>query len=88
MNQQDANSTEVKSDEKDDDEVSAAAALREKLIDSLTPGFQAEFDPEEAEMAGAFAEDALSEQDAAESSMDLDPDPTDATMPVAANDVE
>jgi hypothetical protein len=88
MNQQDAISTEVKNDEKDDEEVSAAAALREKLIDALIPGFQAEFDPEEAEKAGAFVEDALSELDAAESSLDLDPDPTDATMPVAANDGE
>jgi hypothetical protein len=37
----------------------------------LTPGYQAEFDPEEAERAGAFVEDALSEQDAAESGDDL-----------------
>jgi hypothetical protein len=33
----------------------------------MTPGYQAEFDPEEAERAGAFVEDALSEQDATES---------------------
>lgn len=47
------------------------AALREKLADALTPGFQAELDPEEAEHAGAFHETALNEQDAAESTDDL-----------------
>jgi 1-aminocyclopropane-1-carboxylate deaminase/D-cysteine desulfhydrase-like pyridoxal-dependent ACC family enzyme len=41
--------------------------LAEKLIDAQTPGFEAEFDPLEAERAGAFAEDALSELDAADS---------------------
>ena len=55
--------------------VDAATAIREiveeKLADAQTPGFQAEFDPDEAELAGAFVEDALSEQDAAESSSDL-----------------
>ena len=54
-----------------DDAASAAAALREKLTDILTPGYAAEFDPDEAEQAGAFQEDALSEQDAAESCFDL-----------------
>jgi hypothetical protein len=49
----------------------AAEALREKLADADTPGYQAEFDPEEAELVGAFIEDALSEQDAMESSVDL-----------------
>lgn len=48
-----------------------ADALREKLADAGTPGYQAEFDPEEAERAGAFVEDALSEQDAADSGDDL-----------------
>jgi hypothetical protein len=47
------------------------AAILEKLDDSLIPGFQAAFDPDEAEQAGAFLEDALSEQDALESGMDL-----------------
>ena len=55
--------------------VDAAAAgrevVREKMNDALTPGFQVEFDPDEAERAGAFVEDALSEQDAAESCDDL-----------------
>jgi hypothetical protein len=54
-----------------DDNAAAADALREKLNDAATPGYQAEFDPEEAERAGAFVEDALSEQDAAESGDDL-----------------
>jgi hypothetical protein len=54
-----------------DDEATAAGALREKLVDALTPGYQAEFDPEEAEKAGAFAEDALSESDAMNSTDDL-----------------
>ena len=49
----------------------AAEALLEKLADASTPGYQVEFDPEEAERAGAFIEDALSEEDAMESSVDL-----------------
>jgi hypothetical protein len=62
-----------------DDQPNAADALREKLLDAMTPGYQAEFDPDEAEKAGAFIEDALSEQDAAESDIDL----VDTTAPVA-----
>ena len=54
-----------------DDYASATEALREKLTDAQTPGYQAEFDPEEAERAGAFVEDALSEEDAADSNADL-----------------
>lgn len=54
-----------------DDTAAGAAALREKLADALTPGYQAEFDPEEAERAGAFREDALNELDAAGSTDDL-----------------
>ena len=49
----------------------APDAIREKLIDAMTPGYQAEFDPIEAERAGAFEEDALSEADALESRVDL-----------------
>lgn len=45
--------------------------IAEKLDDALTPGYQVEFDPGEAEEAGAFREDALSEEDAAESNIDL-----------------
>lgn len=54
-----------------DDAATAAEVVREKLTDAMTPGYQAEFDPEEAERVGAFVEDALSEQDAADSSADL-----------------
>jgi hypothetical protein len=46
--------------------------IKEKLVDAMIPGFQAEFDPEEAERAGAFIEDALNETDALESNIDLD----------------
>lgn len=42
---------------------SVSSALA-KLSDAETPGYQAEFDPPEAETAGAFREDALSEADA------------------------
>lgn len=41
-----------------------------KLFDAQTPGFQAEFDPDEAELLGAFSEEALSETDALDSSID------------------
>ena len=52
-----------------DDETTPA--LREKLADALTPGYHAEFDPDEAAKAGAFVEDALSEADAIASDVDL-----------------
>ncbi|MDD4616391.1 MAG: conjugal transfer protein TraD [Alphaproteobacteria bacterium] len=45
--------------------------IKEKLRDTQTPGFMAEFDPDEAEEAGAFEEDALSVEDAKESTVDL-----------------
>ena len=48
----------------------AVDILAEKLTDAMVPGAIVEFDPEEAEMAGAFVEDALSEADALESSVD------------------
>jgi hypothetical protein len=44
--------------------------IREKLIDALIPGYQAEFSPNEADKAGAFLEDALSEADALSSTYD------------------
>ncbi len=87
MNQHDATGTEQETE----DAVSPAI-LREKLIDALTPGYQAEFDPDEADQVGAFVEDALSEEDAAESSidacLDTEPDLIAATIPAAANDGE
>ena len=67
-----------------DDQPNAADALREKLLDAMTPGYQAEFDPDEAEQAGAFVEDALSEQDAVESDIDL----VDATAPAATTEAK
>ena len=46
--------------------------LDAKTQDALTtPGFAAAFDPDEAERMGAFAETALTEEDAIESSADL-----------------
>jgi hypothetical protein len=54
-----------------DDDAATREAAREKLADAQTPGFVAEFDPDEAERVGAFVEDALSEHDAAESGEDL-----------------
>ena len=47
-----------------------AEVLRSKLVDAMTPGAIVEFDPDEAEAAGAFVEDALCEDDAFESSTD------------------
>jgi hypothetical protein len=49
----------------------AADIVREKLGDAETPGFFAEFDPDEAERAGAFNEDALSEADALDAVFEL-----------------
>lgn len=58
-----------------DDEVGSESetdVLVEKLSDAeTTPSFEVEFDPDEAEKAGAFEEDAISEADALESSSDL-----------------
>lgn len=48
----------------------ADAALNEKLTDAMIPGYTVEFEPEEAERIGAFNEDALSEADALDSSLD------------------
>lgn len=44
--------------------------IQEKLLDAEIPGFQAEFDPLEAERLGTFKEDALSEEDALDSTID------------------
>ena len=52
------------------DQVLSAQA---KLSDAQLPGFLAEFNPAEAELAGAFIEDALSEADARASAEDLMP---------------
>ena len=50
----------------------AEAAIKDKLADAMNPGFEVEFDPDEAERVGAFNEDALSEADAWDSCIDLD----------------
>lgn len=41
-----------------------------KLIDAETPGYWSEFTDEEAALAGAFDEDAISEEDAYKASFD------------------
>lgn len=41
--------------------------IAEKLSDAMEPGYQVDFDPDEAELMGAFEEDAISEQEAMES---------------------
>jgi hypothetical protein len=56
---------------RDDENATGTQVLREKLIDAMTPGYQAEFDPGEADLAGAFEESALSEADALASTDDL-----------------
>jgi len=45
--------------------------LREKLLDAQVPGFKAQFEPQDAEMLGAFTEDAINEKDALDSAIDL-----------------
>lgn len=52
-------------------ENSTGDVIKAKLLDAMIPGFQAEFDPDEADRAGAFIEDALSEEDAMASDVDL-----------------
>ena len=55
--------------EKTEQELKEIIAMKDQ--DCMTPGFVATFEPEEADMFGAFKEDALSEEDAMESSVDL-----------------
>lgn len=54
------------------DTIAAAisATISAKFVDAMTPGYRVEFDPFEAERAGAFVEDALSEADAFESQLE------------------
>ena len=52
------------------DNLDITEIIQEKLLDAEIPGFQAEFDPLEAERLGAFTEDALSEEDALDSTID------------------
>ncbi len=51
-------------------ETDLADMIVEKLMDLATPGFIAEMTPLEADMMGAFFEDALSEEDAREAVYD------------------
>jgi hypothetical protein len=46
------------------------STARAKLADAMLPGYQAEFDPAEAERAGAFVEDAIGQADALAASQD------------------
>ena len=53
------------------DEENLRETTREKLAQmSSAPGMVVEFDPEEADLAGAFEEDALSDEDALEARFD------------------
>ncbi|SEQ92428.1 hypothetical protein SAMN04244573_02524 [Azotobacter beijerinckii] len=54
-----------------DDTDHVAELLREKMTDAMLPGYQVEFDADEAQQVGAFEEDALSEEDAVASVDDL-----------------
>ena len=49
---------------------SVADVVKQKLLDAQT-GFTPEFTPDEATLAGAFIEDALSVQEASDSTLDL-----------------
>lgn len=60
--------------------------VRDKLSDASTPGAVVEFDPEEAERAGAFHDDAMSAEDAAEAEEGAARPAPDFARPVAAND--
>ena len=64
------------------DQANSAQVLQEKLADAEIPGAQIEFDPDEAEKVGAFVEDALSEKDAVETSIQVH----SADEPDSAND--
>lgn len=53
--------------------ISTSELITQKLHDAeTTPGFGAAFSPDEAELAGAFEEDALSESDVLDSTEEVD----------------
>ena len=60
---------EENNDSTDDLEI-MGQVIKEKLLDAETPGFEAEFSPDEADSLGAFEETALSEKDAMDSVID------------------
>lgn len=71
-----ADANELTDDQRAQNKISAAAALgpdtvHDKLNDALVPGYRSEFDPAEADCAGAFSEDAISEEDALASTEDF-----------------
>ncbi|ECG3113611.1 conjugal transfer protein TraD, partial [Salmonella enterica subsp. enterica serovar Typhimurium] len=45
---------------------------QDKFRDLMTPGYVAEFSPDEADLAGAFEDDALNARDAYESAFDAE----------------
>lgn len=47
-------------------------AVQDKYLDLMTPGYVAEFSPDEADLAGAFEDDALNARDAYESAFDAE----------------
>ncbi|EAS4317564.1 conjugal transfer protein TraD [Salmonella enterica subsp. enterica serovar Typhimurium] len=47
-------------------------AVQDKYCDLMTPGYVAEFSPDEADLAGAFEDDALNARDAYESAFDAE----------------
>ena len=51
-------------------ELSQDEVIDQKLRDAETPGYEVAFDPDEAERI-AFREDALSDEDARDSAVDL-----------------
>lgn len=53
-----------------DETTTLRESIEEKCALPSVPGLEVEFDPEEADLCGVFVEDALSEEDAKEASMD------------------
>ena len=54
-----------------DEAATQRESVEEKCALLSVPGLQVEFDPEEAELCGAFIEDALGEEEAADASQDV-----------------
>lgn len=52
-----------------DESTARKESLDEKCAEMDVPGHMVEFDPDEAELCGAFREDALSEEDALDAVM-------------------
>ena len=60
-------------DEPENNELTVDEIIDRKLRDAETPGYEVEFDPDEADRI-AFHENALSDDDARESAVDLTPE--------------